>query len=182
MIATRSSRRDFLRTAAGLSLLGAFPFPAFANSGSRELEFLHTHTGERLRLEYHDGHRYLDDALAEANHFLRDFRTGDLHSMDPRLFDYLWQVQRQTGKEKIVWQVISGYRSPRTNTMLRKRSKGVAKRSLHMQGRAIDVRIEGLDTRQLYRTALALRCGGVGCYTKSRFVHLDTGRFRTWGS
>ncbi len=111
--------------------------------------------------------------------FLRDFRTGDEHPMDPQLLDILCGIQSAAGSRGTI-EIISGYRSPETNALLGSRSRGVASKSLHLQGRALDIRIAGLPTRQLCRTATALRTGGVGYYGKSDFVHLDTGRFRTW--
>ena len=178
---TDPSRRRFLAgSAAGLLLLvGRQPI---AGPRPRELAFHHTHTGERLRVEYHDGRRYLDDALRELQRYLRDFRTGEEHPMDPGVFDVLYALQCRTVGDCRPYHVISGYRSPATNAKLRSRSKGVAKHSLHMQGKAIDVRMPGVDIRDLYRAARALKRGGVGLYSKSNFIHLDTGRVRTWGA
>ncbi|RME35215.1 MAG: DUF882 domain-containing protein [Gammaproteobacteria bacterium] len=177
-----SGRRGLLAGMGSLLFLGAVPGALAAAREPRLLRFHHTHTAERLTLEYHDGHGYLPDALAEAARFLRDFRTGEVHPVDRGLFDILWSLDRLLETGARPWQVISGYRSPATNDRLRRRSKGVARRSLHMEGKAIDVRLEGIPTRTLYRAGLSLRCGGVGCYSRSRFVHLDTGRVRTWGS
>ena len=176
------SRRAFLAGSTGLLLMTSVPLVRASERKPRLLRLEHTHTGEKLRLTYHDGRTYLPDALDEIDHFLRDFRTGETHPIDPGVLDILWKLQNLVGKNGKSYQIISGYRSPSTNAQLRKRSKGVAKRSLHMQGKAIDVRLTGMDTRPLYQAALSLRCGGVGCYSKSRFVHLDTGRVRTWGS
>ena len=177
-----ATRRELLAGFGSLLLLGVAPKSVAAAREPRRLRFYHTHTGERLALEYHDGRDYLPGALAEATRFLRDFRTGETHPIDTGLFDILWSLEQVLEPGPRPWQVISGYRSPVTNARLRQRGRGVAKHSLHMEGRAIDVRLEGIPTRTLYRAGLSLRCGGVGCYSRSRFVHLDTGRVRTWGS
>ena len=154
------------------------PARAFASAGPRELSFHNLHTGERLAVEYHDGHGYLSDACTEINWLLRDHRADEAYGMDTGLLDMLHELASATGGSR--FEVISGYRSPATNANLRKKSNGVAKRSLHMQGRAIDVRLGGVDTRHLCDAAVSLRAGGVGYYAKSNFNHVDTGRFRTW--
>jgi uncharacterized protein YcbK (DUF882 family) len=146
---------------------------------ARSLSFYHTHTGEKLAITYYEQGDYHLDALAEASRFLRDFRTGEEHPIDRGLLDILHDVRLAT-ESSGRFEVVSGYRSPNTNAALRAKSNGVAKRSLHMQGRAIDVRLTGVDTAQLREAALALRGGGVGYYPKSGFVHLDTGRVRQW--
>lgn len=175
-----TSRRRFLRTAAVL-LPAAYLSPvALASVGeARRLQFRHTHTGENLDVVYHEHGAYVPDALSELNHLLRDFRSGDIAEIDPTLFDTLYAAQQRLGS-KGAFEIISGYRSPATNEMLRQRSGGVAKRSLHMQGKAIDVRLTDAATRDLRQVALDLARGGVGYYAKSDFVHLDTGRVRWW--
>jgi len=145
----------------------------------RFLAFHHTHTGERLRIAYFARGGHLPEALDRIAWLLRDFRTGEAHPIDPRLLDALHALGRACGKD--TFEIISGYRSPQTNAMLRRTGGGVAKRSLHMDGRAIDVRLAGCDTARLRDAAIAHRGGGVGYYPESDFVHLDTGRFRTWG-
>ncbi len=145
----------------------------------RILHFTHTHTGERLAIEYAREGRYVPDALATVNHFLRDFRTGDVHPIDPELLDLLHALARQTDTAR-PFDVISGYRSPATNEMLREHSEGVAKNSLHMRGQAIDIRLGDVALPVLRRTAIALGRGGVGFYPASDFVHVDTGRVRAW--
>ena len=110
---------------------------------------------------------------------MRDYRNGEQHPIDPPLFDYLYDVARALGVDP-VFGVISGYRSPQTNERLRERSSGVARHSLHLEGRAIDVRLEGIDCTDLAAGALGLARGGVGYYRRSDFVHLDTGALRTW--
>ena len=137
------------------------------------------HTGESLKAVYFEQGRYLPDALAEVNRVLRDFRTGDQHMMDPRLLDLLSQVHGRIDSAR-PFQVISGYRSPKTNAMLHEHSHGVANQSLHMQGMAIDVRVEGVQLKHLHDAALGLGKGGVGFYPVSDFVHVDVGRVRRW--
>jgi len=145
----------------------------------REVSFIHTHTHERLSITYFAGGSYDADSLAALNWFLRDHRTGDQHAIDPALFDTLHDLRTATGTAS-PFQVISGYRSPGTNSMLHERSAGVASGSLHLQGRAIDVRLADVSAAALRDAAIRLRRGGVGYYASSGFVHIDTGRFRTW--
>jgi len=173
-----SSRRRFLHGTAAFVGAGSVPFTLFA-SNSRHLCFHHTHTGEKLDVTYFESGCYLEDALSEVNQLLRDHRSGEVYAMDTDLLDLLHAVQRRCGRDG-PFEVISGYRSPATNEMLRRNTSGVAKRSLHMQGRAIDVRIPGFNTGELRRAAMELSAGGVGYYPKSAFVHLDTGRVRAW--
>lgn len=178
---TATSRRHFLRACAGVSLGLAAP-AAFAKvmlPAERKLAFLNLHTGERLKTEYWADGRYQRDALGEINHILRDFRTGGIHPIDPKLLDLLCALQRSVGRPG-PFHVISGYRSPATNRMLRRHSKGVAKHSLHMDGQAIDIRLPGCELKHLRDAAKALRRGGVGYYAASDFVHVDTGRVRYW--
>jgi uncharacterized protein YcbK (DUF882 family) len=117
--------------------------------------------------------------LARVNHFLRDFRTGEVHAIDPGVLDILYAVRSRAGRDD-PFHVISGYRSPATNAFLHSHSSGVSKHSLHMVGQAIDVRLPGFPTRKLRDIALAMGRGGVGYYSASDFVHLDTGRVRSW--
>lgn len=171
-------RRHFL-AAAGASLL--LPRPALAETGPRSLTFDNIHTGEKLRVEYWQDGRYLPDALAEVNHVLRDFRTGETHPIAPGLLDLLVALRARLETAEPV-SVISGYRSPVTNALLRSEHEhsGVATKSLHMQGMAIDIRIAGRSLAAIHNTALSLRGGGVGYYPASDFVHVDVGRVRTW--
>ena len=138
------------------------------------------HTGETLDTQYFDGQHYQFSELKKINYLCRDFRQNKAIDMDRRLFDQLSKIQQTIGCNKQI-QIISGYRSPETNKMLRKNSTGVAKKSLHMQGKAIDFRIEGVPLAEVRKAALSLKAGGVGYYPKSNFVHIDTGHFRTWG-
>jgi uncharacterized protein YcbK (DUF882 family) len=175
----RLSRRAFVASVAGAVPVLAMPRNLWALPvKARALDFVHTHTGERLSVEYYDG-GYLPDALTTVNHFLRDFRTGDVHTIDPGLLDLLHHLTHLTGSIR-PFQVISGYRSPATNEMLRHRSEGVASGSLHMQGQAIDIRLADVPLATLRNAALVTRRGGVGYYPASDFVHVDTGRVRTW--
>ncbi len=176
------SRRNFLKGCA-LSLPGVMLASPATGLGAapreRSLRLYHTHTDESLHLTYHDGAQYLPRALQEINRFLRDFRTEEVRPIDPRLLDLLSAICVLTESRGRI-EVISGYRSPTTNNMLRAESRGVAKKSLHMQGKAIDLRLSDVDSANLRKAAVALAQGGVGYYRKSNFVHLDTGRFRTW--
>jgi len=138
----------------------------------------HTHTSERLSLVYFEGGEYVPEALASLNLMLRDFRTGEARDFDPTLFDQLHALNLACGEG--TYEVVSAFRSEQTNKMLREQSKRVAKDSLHVHGRAIDVRMSGRDTRRLRDAALALKQGGVGFYPRSNFVHLDTGAVRSW--
>ena len=174
------SRRTFVTTLAGALPILALPRSVRAlSTATRTLNFVHTHTGERLSVEYFGGGAYVPDALTTVNHFLRDFRTGDVHAIDPNLLDLLHSLTDLTGSA-LPFQVISAYRSPATNDMLRHRSEGVSAGSLHMQGRAIDIRLADVPLAALRGAALAARRGGVGYYPASDFVHVDTGRVRTW--
>ena len=168
------SRRGFLTTLAGM-----VPALALDATAPRAVNLVHTHTGERLRLEYFTGGRYLPDALASVNHFLRDFRTGEVHAIEPRLLDLMHRLADKTGTSR-PFHVISGYRSPTTNAALRQRSEGVAAGSLHMTGQAIDVRPGDIPLATFRACALDLRGGGVGYYPASNFIHVDVGRVRTW--
>lgn len=174
-----TSRRAFLVTAAAGTAALAMPSIVRAGNERRRLSFHHLHTEERLRATYWVDGRYDKGALAEINEVLRDFRTGEVFAIDPKLMDLLDGLQRSLGKES-TYAVIGGYRSPKTNAMLRKASTGVAKKSFHMKGQAIDLAVGGVDLRDVHRAALNLEAGGVGLYAKSGFVHVDTGPVRTW--
>ncbi len=164
--------------AFGLAAL-ALPFsPTAWAAARRSISLYHTHTSERLSVVYFERGAYVPDALVSLNHLLRDFRSGEAAEIDVALIDQLAALDLACGPG--TFEVISGYRSPQTNDMLRGRSNGVAKGSLHLQGRAIDVRLSGRDTRLLRDAAVALKQGGVGYYARSDFVHLDTGRVRMW--
>ena len=118
--------------------------------------------------------------MKTANFLLRDQHNGDVHKIDPELLDLLYQLKGVLGVHKKPFHVLSAYRSPQTNARLHRRSRGVASKSLHMSGKAIDIRIEGLKTRTIRDAALNMAQGGVGYYPQNHFVHVDTGNFRTW--
>jgi uncharacterized protein YcbK (DUF882 family) len=180
------TRRRFLAWgAAGAALaLPVLSMPHIANASAiganqRKLALNNLHTGETLKTVYWEGGDYVPGALGEINHILRDYRTNDVHPIDARLLDLLNTLHQKLGS-KVPFSIISGYRSPKTNAALAEASNGVAKRSLHMQGQAIDIHLEDVALKDLRRGAIALRRGGVGYYPASDFVHVDVGRVRTW--
>lgn len=175
------SRRKFaLGAAAGLCL------PWSATRGStklvypdRNLSMHNVHTGEKENVIFwSDGH-YLESGLNQVNWLMRDFRTGEVKAIDPRLLNVLYLLRRKVETEKPLL-VLSGFRSKKTNDMLRKTTEGVARRSFHMAGRAIDIRMDRVQSVNIQKAALRLGGGGVGYYPSSNFVHLDTGPVRTW--
>jgi uncharacterized protein YcbK (DUF882 family) len=143
------------------------------------LSFRNLHTGEALAIEYWQNGAYAPDACAAIDQILRDHRTGEIHAIDARLLDLLHELSGQL-ETRAPFQVISGYRSPHTNAALADASSGVARGSLHMQGLAIDIAIEGVPTATLRDAALSLARGGVGFYPNPGFVHVDVGRVRRW--
>jgi uncharacterized protein YcbK (DUF882 family) len=146
----------------------------------RNLELFNTHTNERAHVVFKRGEKYDDAALETLKKLLRDHRNGEMHDMDPRLYDQLFELARAADCHPH-FEIISGYRSPESNDkMSSKPGSGVAKKSLHMQGRAMDVRLKNCDCAKLRDLALAAKRGGVGYYERSDFVHIDTGTFRTW--
>jgi uncharacterized protein YcbK (DUF882 family) len=149
------------------------------NSATRTLKFYHTHTGKNLEINYFSDGKYSIQAMNELKIFLADWRDQQQQEIDPKLMDFLWRIQQVTDNQD-TYEIISAYRSRQTNEMLRKKSSGVAKFSQHVMGRAIDVRLRGLETTVLRDTARRLQLGGVGYYAKSDFVHIDTGRVRNW--
>jgi uncharacterized protein YcbK (DUF882 family) len=178
------SRRRVLRTGgalAGVSASGLWVRMARSQevSATRRIALMNLHTDERLEIEYFRDGAYVPEALSAIDLVLRDFRTGERHAIDPRLMDYLTDVAHAMGVNP-AFSVISGYRSPQTNANLREQSTGVSQHSLHMEGRAIDVRMTDVDCATLAAHAEDLKRGGVGYYRASDFVHLDTGAFRTW--
>lgn len=152
------------------------PVPA---DRERALAFYNLHTGERLKAVFWAGGTYVPAGLSAIDSFMRDFRTGEIKRIDPRLLDLLYRLTRHLETREQI-HLISGYRSPETNAMLRKHSRGVALHSLHMEGQAADIRIPGRSLEHLRRAALALNGGGVGFYPRLDFVHMDTGRPRQW--
>ena len=175
-------RRDLLRFGAALGV-SAIAAPAWAQRFDiwepRWAVLDNLHTGERFSSVYYANGSYLPDALAEATRVMRDWRTGDEHFIDPTLFDALHAIGGKLETRK-PFQIISGYRSPKTNAMLHRRSNGVAEHSQHTVGKAIDLRIEGVELSDLREAAAAIGAGGVGYYPVSNFVHVDTGRVRQW--
>lgn len=175
------TRRCLLRLSGAL-LVGAMPMTALAHRKAepeRKLRLLNLHTHEKINAIYWADGEYLPEVLTEIDYHLRDFRTGDVARIEPKLLDILYELQRRVDSNG-VYHVISGYRSPKTNAMLAQHRHGVAKKSLHTRGMAIDVKLPGRRLRDINRAARALKAGGVGYYPKSGFVHLDVGRVRYW--
>jgi uncharacterized protein YcbK (DUF882 family) len=168
----------FIR-AAVLATVVLMPVNSTSSVDQRSLSFYHTHTQKSLEIIYAVGGEYVESALEEVNDFLADFRTGDAIVMDPELLDLIYDVRASLSSNG-TFEVISAYRSPETNQMLRDAGRGVAKKSQHLLGKAIDVRLRNVDSSDLRDAALSLRRGGVGYYEKSNFVHIDTGRVRRW--
>jgi uncharacterized protein YcbK (DUF882 family) len=175
------TRRRALRLACTAGVAAALGRRAAAASAfpARALSFKHTHTGESLDVTYCAGGGYVPDELARVDAFLRDFRTGEVKPIDPALLDVLHDLATVLGARQ-PYHVISGFRSPATNEKLRRESGGVARSSLHMVGKAIDVRLGDVPTAELRDAARAVAAGGVGFYDRLDFVHLDTGRVRCW--
>ncbi len=172
---------------ATLLVVATLSVPEKASSASSRaqeyrLRFYHTHTSERLDIVYRRGDTYLPDALEKLDYYLRDYRTGDVHHYDPRVFDLLHDLTTSVGEPEGEINVICGFRTPGTNEFLRTRHAhtGVAQHSLHMQAEAIDIRLPGVSTARLRDAALDMHRGGVGYYRDSDFVHVDVGRVRRW--
>lgn len=145
----------------------------------RSLSLYNVHTAEKEHIVYWSDGKYIQSGLDKINWIMRDFRTSDIKSIDPRLLNIVYLLTRKLESEKPI-QLLSGFRSKKTNDMLRKTTEGVARRSFHMTGRAMDIRIPGIQTRNIQKAALRLGGGGVGFYPSSNFVHLDSGPVRTW--
>lgn len=179
------NRRQLLKTGLLASIVCLAPLPVWARYGlfdapMRSLSLLNTHTGERLRkVVYWEQGSYLPEALQDISYVLRDHRTDEVHSIDPMTIDLMAALSRTVEAES-PFEIISGYRSPQSNSDLRANNRGVAKNSFHMQGRAVDLRLKGVPLKVLRKAALRLRMGGVGYYPKSNFVHVDTGSVRSW--
>ncbi len=177
------NRRDVLKmglagfVAASVPLLSTKSHAA--GFSAWRVSFRHEHTGESFSGVYRVGDKYLPEAFQRMNYVLRDFRTHEVFPMDPRAIDVISVIQRKIGNGKPL-QVLSGYRSPKTNAMLREASTGVARNSLHMYGQAIDIRQGGTSSARIRTIAKGLKVGGVGYYPRSDFVHVDTGQVRTW--
>ena len=176
----RRHRRRLLKTLLGTSLAGLLaPVKHALSADEKTLSFYHTHTGKKLDVTVWRGGEFIGPALNEVNEFLSDFRTGDKVEIDPELLNLIYDIRESLGS-KGRFEVISAYRSPKTNAMLRGRSRSVAKNSQHLLGKAIDVRLRDVELTKLRDAALAQKRGGVGYYAKSNFVHIDTGRVRRW--
>ena len=181
-----NSRRRFIK--AGLSACALWTLPLAASlshakilqPAERKLGFVNLHTGEQIQSVYWAEGQYIPEALQSFRDVLRDHRTGDIHTMDTDLFDLLHLLKSKMNSDR-EFQVISAFRSQKTNEMLASRSGGVAQQSLHTLGKAIDIRLPGRQLSDLRTAALSLKTGGVGYYPKSDFVHIDTGRTRSWG-
>ncbi len=177
-------RRDLIKfglTLGAVAVTGTSRAFASALSAEqvRQISVHNLHTDESLTAAYWEDGAYVPDALSAVNHVLRDFRTGDVHAIEPKLLDLLTVLKRQVGANA-PFQIISGYRSPQTNAALHEKSSGVASNSLHMQGQAVDIRVPGVQLTHLRDAALAMQAGGVGFYPGSDFVHVDVGRVRHW--
>lgn len=187
------SRRQFVAaTAVGIAAFAtATLLPGFALAAqtlttgalpsTRSLAFRSLHTGEEVQATYLRDGRLQAEGVQRLNHVLRDWRSGEVWQMDRQLFDLLYALHKRMDSQQ-PFELISGYRSPKTNADLAANSDGVAKRSLHMQGKATDIRLPERDLQALHKAAVALKAGGVGLYSKSGFLHVDTGRVRQWGA
>jgi uncharacterized protein YcbK (DUF882 family) len=183
------SRRQFAGGLAAVAGLSFIPKPVLAAipkenvrpliKPARFLAFNNLHTGETTKLIYWEKGRYIKGALSEINYILRDHRTNDVARIDTALLDQLFILHNKLGS-RTPFQVISGYRSPKSNAMLHEHSNGVAKKSMHVQGKAIDIRLQDAELINVRNAALAMNCGGVGYYPESQFVHVDTGKVRHW--
>lgn len=182
-----NTRRSFITRCATASLIGAgstlgFNQPTWANSvkpNTKIIRCFNIHTRETLTVAFYKNGYHDSVALHQLNTLLRDHRENKTTIMDVKLFEQLWQLQQSLGKNT-EFRVISGYRTPKTNNNLRKKSNGVALKSYHMKGQAIDISVNNASTSKLHKLALALNAGGVGYYPKSGFIHLDTGPIRHW--
>ncbi|HEV3112713.1 MAG TPA: YcbK family protein [Candidatus Binataceae bacterium] len=145
----------------------------------RSLKIYNLHTGETLTAQYCENGCYVEGALSEINYIMRDFRANEIKPIDPHLLDLLYSLNRRLATQE-PFHLISGYRSPATNAMLAARSEGVAHRSLHIEGKAADIRVPGRRLWEVWQTSMAMLAGGVGFYPRSDFVHVDVGRVRFW--
>lgn len=178
------SRRHFLKTGIGLMAsclvpTGVLHAAVRQGNSQRSISFYNTHTQEHLKICYFQRGVYSPSAMKKINYILRDHRSGTIETIDPRLIDMLFSINQRLGCSS-PFHIISGYRSPETNTDLVRTRSGVAKGSYHMLGKAIDIRLPDCGIRRLRQVCLDLKAGGVGYYPRSNFVHVDTGAFRTW--
>ncbi|WP_164658958.1 DUF882 domain-containing protein [Tropicibacter sp. Alg240-R139] len=179
------TRRALIGAFAATTLTAAPTFSkaaGFLRGGGdiRRIRMYSGRTGERLDMIYWIDGDYIKDAVKEVNHFMRDWRTDQVKSMDLRTIDIMAASHNLMDVSE-PYMLLSGYRSPQTNAMLRRRSRGVAKNSLHMKGQAADLRLSSRSVGQIARAAVSCRAGGVGRYSRSNFVHMDCGVVRSWG-
>ncbi len=178
------NRRDFLKFTMGGATLATFlptqAFAALTQKNNKVLSFKNLHTGERLETCFFSDNQFIVSELNKINHICRDFRRNEVHEIDKELLTQVNAIQTLLRSDAEV-QIISGYRSPATNEQLRSSSGGVAKKSFHMLGKALDFRLKGVPLDEVRDVAISLKAGGVGYYPKSNFIHIDTGRARSWG-
>lgn len=176
------SRRALIGGGVALTagFAGLTPDVAEAAPARRLLKLYNPRTRESLEVVYRVGNRYSRSGLRQVDQIMRDWRAGESRAMDPQVVDYLYSVGRWLGATKPI-HIVSGYRSPKTNAMLARKKRGVAKNSYHCKGMAIDIKIPGYSVRSIGRAAEAMKLGGVGRYSRSEFVHIDSADFRTWG-
>jgi uncharacterized protein YcbK (DUF882 family) len=176
------SRRRFLKLVpAGMSF-GLMPRPVRgyqADTAERSLSLYNYHTGEQSKNIYWADGDYIPEVLQQFNNLLRDHRANETTEIDPKLFDFLYTIGQKI-ESRHPFHIVSAYRCPETNARLRRRRKGVSKNSFHMYGKAVDLYVPGYKLGSVRRAALTLRCGGVGYYPRSKFIHLDTGPVRSW--
>jgi len=178
------SRRNLLKMGLVAAVPALIPGAALAAyrvipKRSRSLSFYNLHTGESLKTTYFANGEYIPGALHEINFILRDWRENEVKPIDPALLDLLVGIHQRLGTKE-PFQIISGYRTPKTNAMLHFRTEGVALHSLHLDGKAIDICVEGRSLKNVRRAAMSMFGGGVGYYPRTGFVHVDTGRLRFW--
>jgi uncharacterized protein YcbK (DUF882 family) len=178
------NRRGFLKIGVLSAVSSLFPMSAVASingflASRRRLCFYNTHTDEKLEVCYYTQGRYQPGALRKINHIFRDHYSGEVKPIHKDLIDFLHTISKTIGHD-VPFHIVSGYRSPKTNAMLRRKSRAVAKNSLHMQGKAVDIRIPDYDTKRLRNICMKMQTGGVGYYPESDFVHVDTGNVRCW--
>ena len=178
------SRRKLLKMGLAAAIPALIPGAAMAAihlipKRSRSLSFYNLHTGESLKTTYFANGEYISGALHEINFIMRDWRENEVKPIDPALLDLLAGIHHRLAT-RAPFQIISGYRTPKTNAMLHFRTEGVAVHSLHLDGKAIDICVEGRSLANVHRAAMSMFGGGVGYYPRSGFVHVDTGRLRYW--
>jgi uncharacterized protein YcbK (DUF882 family) len=184
--ATGFCRRSFMKVMAATVVVGLMPKRLLAGTyhlmpkgRERSLALYSPHTGESLKAVYWAEGGYVPDALKDVNYLLRDYRAGEIRPISPRLLDMLYGMKHHLDSDG-PFHIISGYRTPKTNALLRKKSRGVARTSLHLEGKAVDIRLPGCELKALRRAAMQMQMGGVGYYPRSCFVHVDVGEVRYW--